>query len=276
VKATPYAVVYSLFGGYVLPRGGEIWIGSLIQALAALDFSEKMVRTAISRMKKAGYLESHRKGQYSFYRLTKPGLEEVSKAGSRAIEISTVEWDGLWTVVTYSIPEEQRELRDVLRIRLKLNGFGSLVPGAWISPYPIPMDMENAWHETDVWRFLEVFRGKHVGSSCTDNLVAKAWPQIPTLASRYLAYKEKYERALRRYRKENFNDEKCFAFRLQSLFHLIAIILEDPGLPSALLPEDWPLPSSQAQYASLREEFKEPAERFFNEIFITGEVIQKR
>jgi len=54
INISPYGIIYSLFGGYILPRGGEIWISSLIKALAPFNVSEKIVRTIVSRMKQAG------------------------------------------------------------------------------------------------------------------------------------------------------------------------------------------------------------------------------
>jgi phenylacetic acid degradation operon negative regulatory protein len=56
----PHTIIFSLYGQYVLPRGGEIWIGSLIRALAALDFNAGAVRALVSRMQRKGFLQSFR------------------------------------------------------------------------------------------------------------------------------------------------------------------------------------------------------------------------
>jgi len=127
----------------VLPRGGEIWIGGLIRALAALDFSAGAVRTLVSRMRRKGFLQSRRLGRFSFYRLTDLGLKEVSWGGERAFAPPGGEWDGRWTVVTYSVPEKHRRRRDVLRASLNGLGFGALAPGTWISPRPLSPEAER-------------------------------------------------------------------------------------------------------------------------------------
>jgi phenylacetic acid degradation operon negative regulatory protein len=274
-KATPYAVVYSLFGGYVLPRGGEIWMGSLIRALAALNFSERVVRTTVSRMKQTGYLQSRRVGRRSFYWLTDPGVKEVQRAGNLAFTPSSAEWDGRWTMVTYSIPEEQRELRDALRVSLRMVGFGPLVPGAWVSPHPLHPDVERRWQEIGVWHYLEIFRVEHVGPSDVSGFVANVWPQLPALAGHYLAYEKKYERVLKQCEKEALSNEECFALRLRSLFDFIAIILQDPGLPLALLPKDWPRPAALSLHRKVRHTLAEPAEHFFDEIYKTSEAFDR-
>ena len=271
VKVNPYAVVFSLFGGYVLPRGADIWTGSLIRALAPLGSGDRMVRTTISRMKRKGYLESRRVGRRSFYRLTDAGLKEVHGARELAFGSFGAEWDGRWTLVIYSVPEEHRELRDALRDSLKTIGFGSPVPGAWISPHPLHADMEDEWQKIGAWPYLEIFRAEHLGPSQTSDFVSRAWPQLPALADRYRAYRSRYEQVLDQFEQEALNNEDCFALQMQSLFEFMSIIIEDPALPPVLLPEDWPRPAAQSLYLKLRQNLLEPAEDFFDEIYETSE-----
>lgn len=93
-RVHPHTFIFSLFGRYMLPRGGEVWIGSLIQALAPLDFSAGAVRALFSRMKRKGLLQSQRVGRRSYYRLTDLGLKAVRWGGERALALSGDEWDG--------------------------------------------------------------------------------------------------------------------------------------------------------------------------------------
>lgn len=267
IKVNPYALVFSLFGGYVLSRGVDIWTGSLIQALTPLGFSDRMVRTTISRMKHMGYLKGQRVGRHSFYRLTDSGLREVHGVRDLAFGALGAQWDGRWTVVAYSIPEEHRELRDALRDSLKMLGFGCLVPGAWVSPHPLPAKMEKEWQKTGVWPYLEIFEARHLGPSEPGDLVSHAWPQLPALADRYRAFEKNYGQIPDRFQQEALDNEDCFVLHLQSLFEFMSIIIEDPALPSALLPEDWPRPAAQSLYVRLRQLLAEPAGRFFDEIY---------
>jgi phenylacetic acid degradation operon negative regulatory protein len=273
----PDTIIFSLYGQYVLPRGGEIWVGSLIRALAALDFSPGAVRALVSRMQRKGFLRSQRVGRLSFYRLTDLGLKEVRWGGDRAFSPSDDEWDGRWTVVTYSVPEKQRERRDVLRRSLKSWGFGPLAPGTWISPHQLSPEAESKWRALDVWEYLEVFQARHLGPSDPNTLVAHAWPRLSTLADRYWAYLAEYERALSCLEADTLDDEECFATHLRSLFEFVAITLNDPALPPSLLPEDWPRPSAHLLFKKLQRALARPAERFFGAIYGTkGETNGKR
>lgn len=269
IQIHPYTFIFSLYGHYVLPRGGEIWIGSLIRALAALDFSAGAVRTLVSRMKRKGLLESRRLGRHSFYRLTDLGLKEVHRGGEQISSPVEYEWDGRWTVVTYSIPEKYRDRRDALRRSLNWWMFGALAPGTWISPHPLLPETEGEWQALGVWDYLEVFRAEHLGPRDPRALVAHAWPQLSMLGDRYRAYVAAYEPVLRRFEAGLLDNEECFATHLRSLINFVAITLDDPALPSSLLPEDWPRPSAQLLFEEIKQALAEPAERFFETIYRT-------
>jgi phenylacetic acid degradation operon negative regulatory protein len=263
----PYAYLFSLFGGYVLPRGGEVWIGSLIQALGPLGFRPGAVRTLVSRMQGKGWLQSRRVGRRSFYRLSEAGLWQVHWGGSRAFRPPESEWDGHWTVVVYSVPEAQRDRRDALRNTLQELGFGALAPGTWLSPHPLSEEVRTKWDRLDLWPYLEVLRSEHLGPSQPAELTAHAWPQLPNLAEHYRDYLETYDLVRHDWENGRLDDRACFATRLQGLIHFVAITLNDPVLPPEFLPPDWPRPAAQQLFKGLQRTLREPAGRFFGTIF---------
>ncbi len=269
-------VVFTLFGQYVLPRCGEIWIGSLIQAVAPLGLSAGAVRTVVSRMKRKGYLESQQVGRESFYRLTDMGLNEVRWGGVRMRVLPGSQWDGQWTVVTYSIPEEHRDRRSALRWMLHVWGFGPLAPGVWVSPGLLPREAEKVCREIDVWKYLEVFRADHVGPSQPHDVVARAWPQLEALGDLYQTYIAKHEMVLRDCEAGDLDDERCFAAHLQCACEFVATTLHDPALPTCLLPANCPRPAAQLLFEKIAQALKEPAGRFFDSICRTtrGQISQ--
>ena len=46
------------------------------------------------------------------------------------------QWDGLWRLVCFDIPEKKRRRRDALRIKLKESGFFEWQKSVFIYPYP--------------------------------------------------------------------------------------------------------------------------------------------
>ena len=237
--------------------------------MATLDISEAAARSSALRMKKKGYLQRQRHGRRSFYWLTDVGLNQLDRGGFRFSISPEEEWDGRWTVVIYSIPEEHREYRDALRNMLNWWGFGMLAPGTWISTRSLPSEAESKWRELGVWEYLNVFRSEYLGPGDLSTVVARAFPQLSTLADHYRDHIAECESVLRRFEADLLDDEACFACRLQSLCEFVPLILKDPTLPSSLLPEDWPRPTAQLLSKELQQALAEPAERYFDTIYKT-------
>jgi len=72
--------IVTVFGDVIAPRGGEVWIGTLIEFCAPFGISETLIRTAVSRLVSAEQLMGHRKGRRSFYRLTDAARLEYRQA----------------------------------------------------------------------------------------------------------------------------------------------------------------------------------------------------
>lgn len=265
----PNLAIWGMFGQYVLPRGGMIWLGSLIQALAVWGFSEAAARSAILRLKHNGAIEGQRVGRRTFYSLTDAGMHRLDIGGFRFSFSPTRAWDGQWTVVVYTVPEEQREFRDALRDSLKWWGFGLLAPGTWISARPLLPEMEQDWREIGVWDYVDVFRSTYIGSSDLSAVVDRVFPEMPTLAAGYRAYIAQSELILRRLEASQLNDRACFATRLENLWDFYAVASEDPVLPPDLLPKDWPRLRAEELSVEIRHVLAEPADRFFETIYET-------
>ncbi len=63
------AFIVTIYGDVVVPRGGVLWTGTLIELCAQVGISESLVRTAVSRLVAAEQLAGERIGRRSFYRL---------------------------------------------------------------------------------------------------------------------------------------------------------------------------------------------------------------
>jgi DNA-binding transcriptional regulator PaaX len=136
-------MLFTLWGDYVVHRGGEIWVGSLIRIGAEFGLSELALRSVLSRMTRGGWLESTRHGNRGYYRLARRGIALIQEGAERIFRPRREPWDGSWHVLTYSIPEAQREVRDQFRKRISYLGFGSLAVGAWIAPHDLRSEVDE-------------------------------------------------------------------------------------------------------------------------------------
>ena len=76
--------IVTVYGDVVEPRGGLLWMGTLVEVCALAGISETRVRTAVSRLVAAGRLEGTRVGRRSYYRLTPAAGAEFAAAAERS------------------------------------------------------------------------------------------------------------------------------------------------------------------------------------------------
>src|SRR5215475_11102301 len=78
-----WSLIVTLYGDAVVPRGGSLWLGSLVDIMARLRIDAGHVRTAMSRLTSDGWLERERIGRNSYYRLSKRGEGDFATATRR-------------------------------------------------------------------------------------------------------------------------------------------------------------------------------------------------
>ncbi|MCK4396458.1 phenylacetic acid degradation operon negative regulatory protein PaaX [candidate division WOR-3 bacterium] len=236
-------IIFTLFGGYINPRGGEIRAGNLIKLLTPFGLSGNAIRLALSRMSKQGLIRSRKKGRESYYSLTKKGNDLMLGGKHWALEKEYKPWDKKWRLVVYSIPEEMRHVRDTLRKKLRSIGFGSLSSSMWISPYDFKKELASLFKKLEVTKYVETFEAKYTGQREGQKIAAKGW-SIHALENRYKEFLNKYSPLLSMLKekikkKKVIDSGECFAQRFRVTAEFIDIALDDPMLPLELLPDNW-------------------------------------
>ena len=120
---------------------GDLFIGFLCSARStrrmykvARERARKryLVKRAAERLASEGYIR--RDGELLSMRAA--GLRLLRQTASNIHEkLRTKEWDGKWRMVTFDIPERQRESRNAVRAILKRAGFVKLQHSVWIFPH---------------------------------------------------------------------------------------------------------------------------------------------
>lgn len=236
-------LVFTLFGDYILPRGGTIWTSHLLDLLELLGVSERAARSTISRMARKGWLTSHKHGRRSQYSLTASGWMLLKQGEQRIFEPAFYDWDGQWQMVVYSLPEKKRRLRHNLRQRLAWFGFGSLAPGTWISPHNRKSEVKILCEELGVDEYVELFLCTHLGLSYDNDLVHRCW-DIPNIKAQYHdfidRYQDEYQECMGHEAGNiSLSPEVCFVRRFWLTHDFQSFPRKDPNLPTILLPSDW-------------------------------------
>ena len=136
------------------PCSADYWSGrceplpsaALVDLLAEFDVNQSGARAALSRLSIRGLLVGTKDGRNTFYRVA-DGFRHMLPYGpihTRAFAKPKPDWDGMWTMVAFTVPEDQRRLRPMLRGRLQSLGFAPLYDGLWVSPHAADHELDIA------------------------------------------------------------------------------------------------------------------------------------
>lgn len=243
ISQRPQDLVFTLFGEYLLARAEPVWVGSLISLLEPFGLTEGGVRTVLSRMARKGWLRTERVRRNAFYELTPRGRKLLQEGQARIFHPRwNDEWDGSWFLLTYSIPQNSRHLRDRLRDRLGWLGFGSIGNGLWISPHDVAQEVDELSDAMGLDEHLLCFRATRVGDESAADLVARGW-DLDALDRDYRDFIEQWEPILTTLAtappEPRVASAECYARRFHLIHEFRRFPLWDPYLPRELLPAPW-------------------------------------
>jgi phenylacetic acid degradation operon negative regulatory protein len=236
-------LVFTLFGEYVVGRGGKVWTSSLLYLLGLLGVSERAVRSALSRMTRKGWIATEKQGRRSRYYVTDRGYALLDEGQRRIFEPVITEWDGQWHLVLYSLPEEKRRKRHALRTKLSWLGFGRLAPSTWVSPHDRRSELKSVVADLDVEQYVDLFSSVYLGPASSKELASRCW-DMDGLKTQYRAFIDRYQieyQGFVRQKNNNFefDAEDCFCRRFWLTHDFQSFPLRDPNLPTVLLEPNW-------------------------------------
>jgi phenylacetic acid degradation operon negative regulatory protein len=245
------SIVITVFGDAIMPRGGSVWLGTLLEFFKTLDIDSGVVRTAMSRLAADGWLERNKVGRNSFYRLAQKGWQTFDTAAKHIYNPKPADWTGRFELLLIANAAD----RDACREALKDAGFGSPLPGVWIAPSGVPVPEQAAQAIR-----LEVSAEDDSGR----RLLSESWP-LQRTADAYLKFMKTFE-PLRGWisRRERLSDADAFTARILLIHHYRRVELRDPLLPAALLPPDWPGRAARQLCGEVFQGLLEPSERWLD------------
>jgi phenylacetic acid degradation operon negative regulatory protein len=221
------SIVITVFGDAIVPRGGSLWLGTLLQFFEALAIDGSVVRTAMSRLAADGWLKREKVGRNSFYRLASSGRRTFEAATRHIYDSPPSDWSGRFELLLIGRAAD----RDASREALRNAGFGSPLPGVWVAPSgaPVPEEAASAIR-------LEVSAEDESGR----RLLSESWP-LERTADAYLKFMKAFE-PLRSWLggRARLSELEAFTARILLIHHYRRVVLRDPLLPLALLPKNWP------------------------------------
>lgn len=222
------AFIVTVYGDVVEPRGGTLWMGTLIEVCSAHGISESLVRTAVSRLVASGRLLGERGGRRSFYRLTSAARREFA-AAARILFAPPPPAAGwlLWADAADELPRDP---------------WARIGPGLALAPDRADLDPPDG-----LLMRVETLKGAAV----LPEFAARYW-ELDGIANSYRAVIDRFA-PLAEALSGGYGPDgaAALALRLRLVDQYRAVALRDPRLPSAALPADWPGRQCRALFVTL-------------------------
>jgi len=248
------SLLRTIVGAVLRERGGWLPTRVIVVAMAALGVSESRARTALTRVKSKGLLVPESRGGRPGYRIAEAAVPMLER-GDRRIHHPRImdDQDQRWCLISFSIPETQRDARHQLRKRLSWIGAGTVTPALWITPDFLREEVAEIVGGLGLDERVTLFVTDEVHSRAAprEQLVSEWW-DLDGIRGLHDAF-------LRQHRADldalgpSPAPRDAFAIWIAALDTWRPIPYLDPGLPAALLPEDWPGRQSVPLFLRLRD-----------------------
>jgi phenylacetic acid degradation operon negative regulatory protein len=238
----PQHLLVTLLGDYWLGHDEPLPSAGLVDLLDEFSVSATSARAALSRLTRRGLLQSSKSGRRTFYGLTPLAERTLTNGLSRILCFGAApskSWDGTWLVATFSIPEEQRDVRHVLRSRLRWQGFAPLYDGVWVSPRDDGFAIEEIVSDLGV-ETATLFRSSVIYPQAgRAGHPLAAW-DVSALRDIYDQFVERFAPLVERIRLGQVTASEALVARTAVMDTWRHFPNLDPELPASQLPDEWP------------------------------------
>jgi phenylacetic acid degradation operon negative regulatory protein len=257
--AQPRALIVTIYGLYARDADGWFSIAALIKLMAELGVDEPAVRSAISRLKVRGLLESRRVDGAAGYGLSAGGQQILSDGDRRIFRRPPARADDGWLLAVFSVPEHERARRYALRSRLAWLGFGTVSAGVWIAPAQLADETRDVLAADGLMAYVSLFTAGNLAFGAVSDKVGDWW-DLDRLEHLYQAFIDAAEPVLARWPRAGCaGPGQAFADYVRVLTAWRRLPFLDPGLPPEFLPPDWRGARAADLFGRLRHLLSDPA-----------------
>lgn len=233
------SVLITLFGDAIAPRRQAVWLGSLIQLVAPLGLSARLVRTSAARLSADGWFTAERIGRRSYYGLSEVGMLRVQHADRRIYDFNLPAWDGHWTVLILD-GTMRSSTRQHLQRELLWESFGQVSKQVFAHPHVNHQSLEEILRATGARDQVAVLRAQSIAS-----YAAAPWQTIMHETFALTQVEKSWNQFIHRFAPvaaelASITPSDAFFVRTLLIHEYRRVLLRDPNLPEAFLPADWP------------------------------------
>jgi len=266
--AQPRALIVTIYGLYARETDGWFSIAALIKLMAELGVEEPAVRSATSRLKLRGLLESRRVSGAAGYGLSAGGQKILADGDRRIFRGPGASGGNGWLLVVFSVPEHERARRHALRSRLAWLGFGTVSAGVWIAPARLADETRDVLEADGLTAYVSLFTADHLAFGDIRDKIGEWW-DLDRLEQLYQAFIDAAAPLLARWQcaargpgradPGGTDPGQAFADYVRVVTAWRRLPFLDPGLPPEFLPADWHGARAAELFGAIRDVLSGPA-----------------
>ena len=244
-----WSLIVTLYGDAIVPRGGSLWIGSLIEIMALFRIDAGHVRTAVSRLSSDGWLSSSKRGRASYYRLSRIAEDEFLQATQRIYSGIPMQDGALRVAVIGPDADDAASMRADLAIA----GYAPLSPVIHVGLCDLPRGQQDRPH---LFVMTPAVKDRR-------ELASAAW-RLDEVAAAYRDFIAQFSDLAASLDRRTLKDDEALIARTLLIHAFRRVVLRDPGLPRDLLPADWSGDAARALAGRIYGQVVTPSERFLD------------
>jgi phenylacetic acid degradation operon negative regulatory protein len=258
------SLIVTLFGDSIMPRGGTIALGSLIELAAPFGLNERLVRTATARLAHDGWLEGRRAGKLSEYQLSKNGRARFAEATRRIYSEPDATWSGRWTLIV--VPPMRAAERNEIREELVWRGFGEISANVFAHPELDSQALRSQHDSGGLLSKVVAFDASLAGEDAPQRLVELGW-DLEDLGLRYQRFVARFAHVQAQLKRpRDIEPKDGFLVRTLLIHEYRRLHLRDPLLPAQLLRPNWPGAQAAEQCRDIYARVFAPSEAYLSRV----------
>lgn len=232
--------------------------GVMIGVLAEAGISAPAVRACLDRMVASQLVRRQRVGREIEVHLTERARRVLDEGSRRVHERDPFvpRGDG-WTLVSFSLSEDQRAIRHRLRAALGWEGFAALRDGLWVAPGEVDLPSVLESLQPGLPRgAITAFRAQELPEFPIADVLADVW-NLEDIRAEHELFLAAWGEA------DSWDGiTSPLAAHVALVADWLALLRADPRLPSSLLGEDWPAGESLSAFRARGAEMGDAAAEF--------------
>lgn len=258
----PQGWVVTLLADYTLSTRASLPSAAIVAFLADAGVTSAGARAALSRLARRGILERTKQGRHSAYSLTPAAAAKLSFGGQAIVAAATeTPWDQQWTLIAFSLAQDEAARRRELRSRLRWLGFAPLYDGLWVSSRGLT-EHSRAQLAGLTFGAMTVFQARHaeVGSTISRDPL-EAW-DTTAIHQQYQSLIHQWQPLLQRMQAATIDGAEAVGIRTEVMNNYRRLPVIDPDLPLELLPPGWLRVPTRELFVQLYDGLAAPAQQY--------------